>query len=296
LRELLDSEAEWELVVRYGQRGGRLPLAEALGPDVRGHISLSSRGLSNNEINGCLARLRDVLELAPEELGVEIGDPTRKRGLPRTDPAASWLLPFHSKPCSTRRTNSIVDGTAALTTEAWGVACSSSSSASAVLASRRSATAAGRTFTWTPTPRTYASARRRPRRFAEWSAVARHRPQRLRGPGPRCFRSSGRDQRPLLGVSWRRLAPLFKLLEEQARAALVDATNRGSRVGLGHEHEKALVEVGVIAHVHDSVPGFAERLTDVAQVLAKRSPENDWVPLNALDDRPQARASQVHGE
>ncbi len=94
LRELLDSEAEWDLLVRFGQRGGRLPLSQALGARDRGRISLSSRGLSNNEINRCLARLRDILELAREEFGVEIGDPTRKRGLPRRDPPGSWLLPI----------------------------------------------------------------------------------------------------------------------------------------------------------------------------------------------------------
>jgi integrase len=94
MRELLDSEAEWELLVRYGQRGGRLALAQALGPSASGRISLSSRGLSNNEINRCLSRLRDIIDLAREEWGVEIGDPTRKRNLPRTDPPGSWLLPF----------------------------------------------------------------------------------------------------------------------------------------------------------------------------------------------------------
>jgi integrase len=93
IRALLDSDAEWDLLVRYGQRGGRRPLAEALGPGDTGRISLSSRGLSNNEINRCLARLRDILELAREEFSVDIGDPTRKRGLPRQDAPGTWLLP-----------------------------------------------------------------------------------------------------------------------------------------------------------------------------------------------------------
>jgi integrase len=53
-----------------------------------------TRGLSNNEINRCLARLRDIIDLAREDFGVEMGDPTRKRALPRTDPPGSWLLPF----------------------------------------------------------------------------------------------------------------------------------------------------------------------------------------------------------
>jgi hypothetical protein len=68
------TRAVWDLLVRYGQRGGRRPLAEALGPRDTGRISLSSRGLSNNEINRCLARLRDILELAREEFGVDVRD------------------------------------------------------------------------------------------------------------------------------------------------------------------------------------------------------------------------------
>lgn len=93
LQAQLDSGAEWELLVRYGQRRGRVPLAQALGPEDTGRISLSSRGLSNNEINRCLARLRDIIELARDEFGVELSDPTRKRSLPRTDPPSSWLFP-----------------------------------------------------------------------------------------------------------------------------------------------------------------------------------------------------------
>lgn len=95
LRAQLDTKEEWELLVRYGQRGGRTPLAQALRDDDRRRISLSSRGLSNNEINRCLARLRDILDLAREEFGVDIGDPTRRRSVPRTDPPRSWLRPFH---------------------------------------------------------------------------------------------------------------------------------------------------------------------------------------------------------
>jgi integrase len=68
--------------------------AQALTDERTGRISPSSRGLSNNEINRCLARLRDILDLAREEFGVEIGDPTRRRSLPRTDPPRSWLRPF----------------------------------------------------------------------------------------------------------------------------------------------------------------------------------------------------------
>jgi integrase len=94
LREQLDTPEEWTLLVRYGQRGGRVPLVEAL-EDGRGKISLSSRGLSNNEINRCLARLRDVLKTARIDFKIDLGDPTEDRSLPRTDPARSWLLPFH---------------------------------------------------------------------------------------------------------------------------------------------------------------------------------------------------------
>ncbi|HEX5924061.1 MAG TPA: site-specific integrase [Baekduia sp.] len=95
LRDQLDTLEEWTLLVRYGQRGGRQPLAQTLEDDNRAKISLSSRGLSNNEINRCLARLRDILDTAKEDYGIDVGDPTRKRTLPKTDPPRSWLLPHH---------------------------------------------------------------------------------------------------------------------------------------------------------------------------------------------------------
>jgi integrase len=94
LRAQLDDEEQWRLLVDYGLRGGRRPLAQALGPDDGGRIALSSRGLSNNEINRCLARLRDILDLAREDFDVDVGDPTRRRRLPRVDPPRSWLRPF----------------------------------------------------------------------------------------------------------------------------------------------------------------------------------------------------------
>jgi hypothetical protein len=57
LRIQLDTQEEWDLLVRYGQRGGRHPLAQALTSDVRSRISLSSRGLSNNEITPRIRRI-----------------------------------------------------------------------------------------------------------------------------------------------------------------------------------------------------------------------------------------------
>jgi hypothetical protein len=51
LKPQLDAE-EWRLLCRYGQRGGHHTV---LDPSASGLVSLSSRGLSNNEINRCLA-------------------------------------------------------------------------------------------------------------------------------------------------------------------------------------------------------------------------------------------------
>lgn len=85
----LDSH-EWELLRRYGQRGGRRPLTD---PEASGRISLSSRGLSNNEINRCLARLRDIVMFANDTYDLELRDPTKRRSLPRSDPPRTWLRP-----------------------------------------------------------------------------------------------------------------------------------------------------------------------------------------------------------
>jgi integrase len=82
--------SEWELLERYGQRGGRRPLGD---PEATGRISLSSRGLSNNEINRCLARLRDIIAFANDTYELALRDPTRRRLLPRCDPPRPWLRP-----------------------------------------------------------------------------------------------------------------------------------------------------------------------------------------------------------
>lgn len=81
---------EWELLQRYGQRGGRRRLGDH---GATGRISLSSRGLCNNEINRCLARLRDIIACANDAYDLALRDPTRKRRLPRRDPPRPWLRP-----------------------------------------------------------------------------------------------------------------------------------------------------------------------------------------------------------
>jgi integrase len=58
-------------------------------------ISLSSRGLSNNEINRCLARLRDIIRLANSNYDLGLPDPTVGRRLPSTEPPRAWLRPHH---------------------------------------------------------------------------------------------------------------------------------------------------------------------------------------------------------
>lgn len=89
LGEQLDPR-EWQLLQRYGQRGGRRPVDEA-GAGRR--ISLSSRGLSNNEINRCLTRLRSIVAFANDTYELSLRDPTRHRFLPRVDPPRAWLRP-----------------------------------------------------------------------------------------------------------------------------------------------------------------------------------------------------------
>jgi integrase len=89
LAEQLDPR-EWELVQRYGQRGGRRPVT---GAGTGGRISLSSRGLSNNEINRCLTRLRSIFAFANDTHDLSLKDPTRHRFLPRSDPPRAWLRP-----------------------------------------------------------------------------------------------------------------------------------------------------------------------------------------------------------
>ncbi len=58
-----------------------------------GSISLSSRGLSNNEINRCLARMRDIVRMANRRYKLGIDDPTQGCSLPRSDPSREWLHP-----------------------------------------------------------------------------------------------------------------------------------------------------------------------------------------------------------
>jgi integrase len=83
-------EEEWRLLRRYGQRGGRHKI---LDPSATGVVSLSSRGLSNNEINRCLARMRDMVRMANRRHRLGVDDPTQGCSLPREDPNREWLHP-----------------------------------------------------------------------------------------------------------------------------------------------------------------------------------------------------------
>ena len=89
LKPQLDTE-EWRLLCRYGQRGGHHTV---LDPSASGLVSLSSRGLSNNEINRCLARMRDIVRMANRRYKLGIDDPTQGCSLPRGDPSREWLHP-----------------------------------------------------------------------------------------------------------------------------------------------------------------------------------------------------------
>jgi integrase len=89
LKPQLDAE-EWRLLCRYGQRGGHHTV---LDPSASGLVSLSSRGLSNNEINRCLARMRDIVRMANRRYKLGIDDPTQGCSLPRGDPSREWLHP-----------------------------------------------------------------------------------------------------------------------------------------------------------------------------------------------------------
>jgi integrase len=64
-----------------------------LDPSASGLISLSSRGLSNNEINRCLARMRDIMRMANRRYKLGLDDPTQGCSLPRSDPSREWLHP-----------------------------------------------------------------------------------------------------------------------------------------------------------------------------------------------------------
>lgn len=89
LREQLDAE-EWRLLMRYGQRGGR---HRADDPDAAGRFSISSRGLINREINRCLYRLRDALQLAEYQHDIALKDPIHLRTLTAGEPDHDWLRP-----------------------------------------------------------------------------------------------------------------------------------------------------------------------------------------------------------
>ena len=89
LRQQLDPE-EWRLLCRYGQRGGQRMVLDL---SAGGLISLSSRGLSNNEINRCLARMRDIVRMANRRYKLGLDDPTQGCSLPRRDPSRDWLHP-----------------------------------------------------------------------------------------------------------------------------------------------------------------------------------------------------------
>lgn len=89
LAEQLDPR-EWELLYRYGLQGGRYSLSD---PNATGRIAISTRGLSNNEINRCLTRLRSMFEFVNDTYDLALRDPTRRRMLPRTDPPREWLRP-----------------------------------------------------------------------------------------------------------------------------------------------------------------------------------------------------------
>lgn len=89
LRRQLDAE-EWAMLMRYGQRGGT---RRACDPQATGRFSISTRGLSNGELNRCLSRLREAMLLAEEDHGLTLRDPTRSRRLPADAPDRQWLLP-----------------------------------------------------------------------------------------------------------------------------------------------------------------------------------------------------------
>jgi integrase len=76
----LDAE-EFRLLCAYGQRS------------KHGKRSLSSRGLSNNEINRCLDRVRTLVRLANMNHKLGLDDPTVDKYLPGEDPPRDWLRP-----------------------------------------------------------------------------------------------------------------------------------------------------------------------------------------------------------
>lgn len=83
---------ELELLWRYGQQGGRYKLSH---PDAKGRISLSSRGLSDAQINLCMSRLSSILDRAARKHGLRIPDPTVDLRLRVAAPERNWLWPQH---------------------------------------------------------------------------------------------------------------------------------------------------------------------------------------------------------
>lgn len=86
------SDVEWTLLMRYGTRGGHWRMRD---DRARGRISLGTSGLSNVELNRCLARLRAVIRMANNEYRLSIADPTEGATLPKGKgkSARTWLLP-----------------------------------------------------------------------------------------------------------------------------------------------------------------------------------------------------------
>ncbi len=87
----LDPE-ELVLLRRYGQQGGRYKLSDPAG---HGRISLSSRGLAEQEIDRCLGVLSAVVERANRRHGLHVPDPTLDLRLRGNGPEHNWLHPDH---------------------------------------------------------------------------------------------------------------------------------------------------------------------------------------------------------
>ena len=91
--EACDLDAlELELLWRYGMQGGRYRLSD---PAAHGAISLSTRGLSDGQINLCLSRLSSILDRASRKHGLRIPDPTVDLRLQGNKPNRNWLRPTH---------------------------------------------------------------------------------------------------------------------------------------------------------------------------------------------------------
>ena len=90
VRAQLDAR-EWEVLWTYGMRGGRWRLSD---PRAKGRISLSSRGLSDNEINRSLYRLRDIVRMANRAYKLDVDDPAVDRMVSRTKPSHDWIRPL----------------------------------------------------------------------------------------------------------------------------------------------------------------------------------------------------------